>query len=123
DGDHRLAGKTPPQLGDQRLCILDGTGVIGLQQAVGFAAAAAKMHQYRLVPLALQMGKQPLGIVGVNAPLQAVKQHYQWPLPLADVTAPGEIDEVSVCQFKTFWNETGGGSSQPLWQYGLQMGI
>jgi hypothetical protein len=52
-----------------------------------------------------------------------VKQHYQWPLPLADVTAPGEIDEVPVCQLKTFWHETGGGSSQPLWQYGLQMGI
>ncbi|MNY73041.1 hypothetical protein D3C86_2117230 [compost metagenome] len=70
--------------------------MIGPQQPVWLAAAATKVHQHRLIPLPLQVGKQPLGIVGVDAPLQAVKQHQQRPGILADGAAPGEIDEVAI---------------------------
>ncbi len=123
DGDERLAGKAAAELGDHRLGILDGTGVIGLQQPVRLAAAAAKVHQYRLVALALQVGEQPLGIVGVNASLQPVKQHDERSLIPADLAAPGEIDEVAVRQLEALSHEAGRLAAQPLGQDGLQVGI
>lgn len=97
--------------------------VIGLQQPIRLATAPPKVHQHRLVPLPLQVGKEPLDIVGVNAPLQSVEHHHQGLFILAGFAAPGQIDEIAVRKFEALLDEAGRRAAQPLGQNGLQMGV